>query len=219
MAGEKKIVLMRIQRQVDSLKRLKQSLADPAPGQHRDAVRRVAVEGRALTNIVENLRNKAPNFDQWYQAKVIEMQSDELLRFFYKLRSEVLKQGDDKVVGVQMKPIGVASLSPTGITVEWVDANGQKFQMHHPRPDNCVSSFMGDVEGGTGFIVRLPDGREVKQYVYLPPEVADITVLFDRPPRQHLGQPIPDVSAKSLCYLYLDYIIALGEEAVRVFAD
>ena len=49
--------------------------------------------GRAVTNVLQNLRSKEESFEEWYVPYEKEMRSDELMLHFYKLRSEILKEG------------------------------------------------------------------------------------------------------------------------------
>jgi hypothetical protein len=86
-------ILSRIQRRSEGLARLSDSLINPPAGQLRDTVNRVAVEGRAITNIIQNLRSKAVGFDDWYQVKVQEMANDKLLRFFINCVPRRLNKG------------------------------------------------------------------------------------------------------------------------------
>src|SRR5436309_15318022 len=58
------------------------------PGLHN-----VVVFGRAVTNVLQNLRSTEPGFDEWYVPFVRQMESDPLMRFLYKLRSAILKRG------------------------------------------------------------------------------------------------------------------------------
>ena len=53
----------------------------------------VVVFGRAVTNALQNLRSfDRQAFDAWYEPWRREMQNDALLRWFYVLRSEILKR-------------------------------------------------------------------------------------------------------------------------------
>lgn len=44
--------------------------------------RNVVVFGRAVTNVLQNLRATEPDFDEWYKLHVGAMEGDELLRSF-----------------------------------------------------------------------------------------------------------------------------------------
>jgi hypothetical protein len=58
-------------------------------------LRNLIVFGRAVTNILQNLRSVvgAKTFDEWYMPLQEEMRDDELLKYFYELRTEILKEG------------------------------------------------------------------------------------------------------------------------------
>jgi len=67
----------------------------------------VAVFGRAVTSALQNLRTfDRRAFDDWYAPWLSEMNDDPLCRYFYKLRSDVLK-GISPIIGY-----GLASFGP-----------------------------------------------------------------------------------------------------------
>jgi len=212
--------LSRIQRRSEGLARLSDSLINPPAGQLRDTVNRVAVEGRAITNIIQNLRGKAVGFDDWYQVKVQEMANDKLLRFFYQLRTASLKQGKDGISSVSISPQPGAKITlagGSGIKVEWEQADGSCVSHFYSSPEGTTSQFIGDSEGGAGFIVTTADGRSIKKYVHIPTEVADINALFCDPPTVHRGEDLTDSSARALCILYITYLQELAHEASQRF--
>src|SRR5437879_8397352 len=54
----------------------------------------VAVQGRAVTNVLQHLRTfDRPGFDAWYTPYEQQMRQDQLLSYFYKLRTLLLKEG------------------------------------------------------------------------------------------------------------------------------
>lgn len=217
--SKKKDILSRLRRRIDGLKRLTETLSDPPPGQKRDIISRVAVEGRSITNILQNLRSVIYDFDEWYQPFVVEMANDPLLKFFYQLRTSTLKKGVDNVQGVHVsaKPGASISINPKGFEVKYLDANGVEQKIFHPQPADTISKFMGDQEGGSGFIVKTPDGKEEKQYIYIPSDAADIDVFFEDPPSLHLGNTLSDQSPKHLCQLYIEYLLGLVTKADEKF--
>jgi len=77
----------------------------------------VVVFGRAVTNALQNLRtfDKAA-FDQWYGPWQQEMRDDPLLRWFYELRSDILK-GIAPLVGIVLGSAGRDALRPGAVTV------------------------------------------------------------------------------------------------------
>jgi hypothetical protein len=164
----------------------------------------VVVMGRAVTNVLQNLRSKVQDFDVWYQPWQEEMAQDPLLRYLYKLRSEILKEGRE----------GAESI----MTIQ--DATlGEILRMLGPAPPNAISSFVGDYNGGSGWQVRLEDGSIEKVYVTLP-ENDNIRsrLAFQSLPSEHLGTPITDDSLENICRLYVQYLRRLVEAAEERFA-
>lgn len=74
-------IFARLQRILENIEALLHNL-DNIPGQMQATVSRVAVEGRSVTNVLENLRSTVDGFDDWYKNKSDEMRKDQLLRFF-----------------------------------------------------------------------------------------------------------------------------------------
>lgn len=193
---------------------------DSAPGQMRATISRIAVEGRSITNIIQNLRNKVDGFDDWYNVKVDEMRNDALLRFFYQLRTETLKEGKDRIRGLQMKPQPNAQIqieSGKGITVAKKLASGEVHSTFFPEPENTKGTFMGDSNGGCGFNVVTADGSIRKKYIHIPSEVIEVSLLFERPPTMHNGQLLADATPRYLCQLYVRYLQKLCLEAEKKF--
>ena len=211
-------IFTRLDRRLGDIESLVDNI-DLAPGQMRATISRVAVEGRSITNILQNLRSKVNNFDDWYQDKENEMRNDPLLRFFYQLRTETLKRGVDKIGGVQVKPQPNSSIqiNQKGFTVTTVLENGEVRKILHPKPDNTVGTFMGDQNGGSGFVVKMPDGREKKHYVFIPPDAADISVFFKDPPKEHMDKELNNSNPRVLCRLYYGYLKHLCNEAKEKF--
>ena len=56
---------------------------------------KLVVFGRAVANVLQNLPSTVgvEAFNEWYEPIQTQMREDLLLRFFYRLRSEILKQG------------------------------------------------------------------------------------------------------------------------------
>jgi hypothetical protein len=77
----------------------------------------VVVFGRAVTNAVQNLRTfDRQAFDKWYGPWKHEMEEDPLLRWFYKLRSDILK-GIEPLIGFVIGSSGRGDLYEGAITV------------------------------------------------------------------------------------------------------
>jgi hypothetical protein len=90
-------ILRSLQETMDTAEYGYKMLINRKPPERLVGLRNLVVFGRAVTNVLQNLRNTEPDFDGWYEKYRIEMQSDPLMNYFYKLRSEILKEGQLKV--------------------------------------------------------------------------------------------------------------------------
>jgi len=105
---------------------------DPKP--RIAGLRNLVVFGRAVTNVLQNLRSTVGGaFDDWYQPKVEEMKKDHVLKYFYKLRSQILKQGTVNTTG---------SMSLSG--------NPMALMKMYQAPPGAKGFFIGDTLGGCG---------------------------------------------------------------------
>lgn len=174
------------------------------PRRRLPGLRNVVVFGRAVTNVLQNLRSVVgEDFDAWYEPIQKNMQKDKLLRFFYKMRSEVLKTG---------------SLGEMGHTHRIrLNYDDLKPLLQHP-PPGAKGFFMGDSLGGSGWRVELPDGTEERYYVALPAEVSLTTEFtFANPPRHHQRKRLDDTSAQALATHYVAFVRRLVREATERF--
>jgi hypothetical protein len=55
-------------------------------------LRNAVVFGRAVTNVLENLRSRCAKFGSWYKVQSEALATDVDMKFLYKLRSEILKR-------------------------------------------------------------------------------------------------------------------------------
>jgi len=173
------------------------------PDQRMAGVRNVAVFGRAVTNVLQNLRSTEPSFDAWYAPLVAEMRSDPLLKYFYELRSKVLKEGSTSTtVNMHIKQFRSSDVARFG-----------------PPPPGATGFVMGDSLGGVGWQVPQPDGTAEMYYVELPGDIGSITVHLSGAPKEHLGFALSDASADRLAGLYVDYLQRLVNNAVERFGS
>jgi hypothetical protein len=163
-------------------------------------LRNVVVFGRAVTNVLQNLRSTEPTFDAWYQPQVELMRADPLLRYFYELRSKILKQGS-VAVGSSMTFSG----DPMALI--------QRFKP----PPRAKAFFIGDNVGGSGWEVETDDGSTEKFYVTIPGDVPgmklDMNIHLTDAPDQHKKLPAPDV-----CEEFLGKLSTLLSDAKTRFA-
>ena len=162
----------------------------------------LVVFGRAITNVLQQLRSSENEFDLWYTKYREEMKDDPLLKFFYKLRSEILKEG--KV------PVSTSAY----IESFYPDIDLRRI----PKPPNAKAFFIGDRYGGSGWEVELPDGTIQKYYVQLPKDIGVISLLFKNPPNKHLGKNIKNKSPENLSELYIEYLRKMVKDAKKHFS-
>ncbi len=85
-------VLQRVQETLQTAKLGLRDVIEGRPERRLGGLRNLVVSGRAVTNVLQNLRSIEPTFDNWYKPYVAEMRADLLLRYFYTLRSQILKE-------------------------------------------------------------------------------------------------------------------------------
>lgn len=163
----------------------------------------VATFGRAITNVLQNLRHIESKFDVWYSKYVDEMKNDELMKYFYELRSTILKEGQVKVA--------------TNAFIENFKYPQDMAKFGRP-PPNARGFFIGDQYGGTGWEVAMQDGTIAKYYVNLPEEIGRTWLSFPNPPTHHLGKEIKNLSAEEMSKLYIDYLSRMLESAKKTFS-
>jgi hypothetical protein len=177
-------------------------LDEALPPRRINGIRNVAVFGRAVTNVLQTLRDVDRNkFNQWYEPFEAQMQKDPLMRYFYKLRTEILKEG------------GPDTPKATGVI-------GDRFHsgvlMSNPPP----GAFEWVLDGwGAAWLVRLPDGS-IERYLIEVPEgmIKRSELRMPNPPTQHLGQPVADTTVQGLCKLYVHYLSRLVDSAEEEFS-
>jgi hypothetical protein len=91
-------------------------------------IREVAVCGRSVTFVLQNLRSiSRDEFEAWYAPWVAEMQPDPLLRYFNELRTKFLKEGAPDGSGstfIVLGSVGTLEVGPMNVTdfhIEWED--------------------------------------------------------------------------------------------------
>ena len=173
------------------------------PERRLPGLRNLIVFGRAVTNVLQNLRGRAAGFDEWYESRVREMESDPLLKYFYNLRSVILKKG-------------VLNVS-TSLYIDHLDM-GNLFNRLPPPPSGASNFFIGDQVGGSGWEVELSDGTTEKYYVQLPADIGMVSKLhFPDSPSEHLGSAILDDSIENLSRMYISYLERLVADAAQRF--
>lgn len=197
-------IFRRVQETLYTAKLGLEDLVHGPPERKMAGLRNLIVFGRAVTNVLQNLRSTESAFDSWYSKYVEEMKSDPLMKYFYELRSEILKEGK------------LEHLTQLYIREFRMPRDMQRFG---PPPPNVKSFFMGDQYGGSGWEVQLPDGSIEKLYVELPYDIGVISLHFPSPPESHLTHKIEDLSIENLANLYfayLDRLVVSANEEFRI---
>ena len=165
-------------------------------------LRNLAVFGRAVTNVLQKLRSIEPTFDKWYSKYVAEMKNDPLLKYFYKMRSEILKEGFLRTT--------------SSLYIREFNSSTDMERIGIP-PPNAKSVFMGDQIGGVGWIVELPDGTEEKYYGTLPSDIGKLTMFFPESPKKHLEENLGKETIDELGQLYFTYLKNMVDSAKQQF--
>ncbi|MCD9854624.1 hypothetical protein LUD75_07890 [Epilithonimonas sp. JDS] len=164
-------------------------------------LRNLIVFGRAVTNVLQNLKNLVVNFEGWYNPKVEEMGKDAILKHFYQMRSEVLKEGDIKFAS----------------SVQFNNFNSMEFEkkIESIRPPNAKSFFIGDELGGSGWNIENEDGTIEKFYInineHLDVELNYKIELYNN----KLDLPTKDIPEAGI--YYIEYLKNLLNEAKNTF--
>ncbi len=124
------------------------------------------------------------------------------MKYFYKLRSEILKEG---------------KLDLSSHTNLMNLQFPQVMERFGPPPVNAKSFFIGDNLGGSGWEVVLSDGSTEKYYVDLPPDLVSPTLHFPNPPSTHKGRTLTNTGIEVLSKAYLDYLDNLVRAAQERF--
>jgi len=178
------------------------------PKKRKGGIYNVATWGRSVTNVLQNLRSTEILFDEWYKPYQEEMKNDSLLRFFYKLRSEVLKEGNVKLSRS-------AKVNSFNLPVDF-----QRIERPHIEPPLELCGFIiGDEIGGNCWEIKLPDGSIQKYYIALPSDIGESQINFNTPPTSHLGKDCRSSSIYELCHMYVEYMANLVKDAKSKFSS
>lgn len=162
------------------------------PERLRSGLYNVIAFGRMVTFALQNLRHMVTGFDEWYEEKISFMQSDPVMQYFYRLRNKVEKQAESPHVyhRVQLHQVTLEDLGDP--------------------PPGTVGFFFIDREGGSGWVVSLPDGRKEKYYVKLPE--GSVSVMAYLPGLPSLPD-LPNPSAADLAAIYVDNLDKILRDA------
>ena len=165
------------------------------PERARSGLRNAVVFGRSVTWALQNLRGKAPDFDQWYSLKQEAMKADPLMDYFRDLRTQIEKQAS----------------TPTGFRGRIKQFSSDDIKRFYPAPPNAAGFFIGNSSGGSGWEVFKSDGSIEKYYIDLPPDIGQLQMTLPGAPD---GRTL---SAQDLVAAYLEKIEQIVREARQKF--
>jgi hypothetical protein len=159
--------------------------------------------GVATTQALQGLRGvDRARFNAWYEPIEANMREDPLLKYFWNLRSQIVKKGTAGTIKTTFTIAG-------SFNVDELLANP---------PPGAHNFVMGDEVGASYWEVPQRDGSTAKYYVQLPESMKASTSLhFENPPTEHLGQPLSDTSIETLARLYIAYIRDVVQKATGEF--
>ena len=124
------------------------------------------------------------------------------MKFFYQLRSEILKQGEAGVSGrLHIKRFNL----------------GTDMSKFGKPPANARSFFMGDSVGGTGWEVEVSPGVIEKYYVDLPSEIGTAGLFFRDAPGVTSPTDPAQGDVVSLCNEYISTLRKIVQSAEERF--
>lgn len=162
------------------------------PGRMKTGLRNAVIFGRNTTWALQNLRSVHEEFDAWYAEKQAEMKADDLMKYFHDLRNDIEKRAK----------------TPTTTSAHIKSFSSSDMARFEPRPPGATGFFIGDQQGGSGWLVRTENGTEEPYYVDLPGDIGKVDIHLVNAPGKAARQ-----SAADLVEQYLQKIGALVAEA------
>lgn len=166
------------------------------PSKRMTGLMNVVTFGRAVLNALPRLKRVVVGYDDWFQTHVPA--DDPLLKYFIGLRDALEHEGRTPRIQTQ------------------IFAHRLSMRDLGPRPPGAVRGFIGDSNGGSGWMIALPDGTQVPYYVSLPESAATVTIHFPEAPTEHLGEPIGS-NVETQVTRYVQFLEALVNAAEARF--
>ncbi|NYE07276.1 hypothetical protein F4694_004061 [Bacillus niacini] len=185
----------------DTLKTVEIALKDlknEIPERRIASIRNIITFGRSVTFAIQKLKKHVDGFDNWYKPKQQEMISNPLFKYFKDIRDEIIHEGK---LNTNVS-VNTTFFSPL-------------FLQYMPKPPNHSSFFLGDQNGGSGWIVKNDDAEEEKYYITLNKDFVDVQLSLEGLPQD---LPYEDTSILNLCTIYFDYLKNLVVEAKELFS-
>lgn len=172
------------------------------PARRVAGLRNAVVWGRAVTNVLQNVRTfERQRFDSWYEPRQAALRDNADFKYLYELRSQLLKEG---VLG------GISS----SMHIEHFNTN-QLAELQPP--PGARGFFIGDRLGGSGWEVALGDGAIETYYVDLPTTWKIKTAAHFADVTTELGLAPPTKQIDRLLAEYLQHLSTLVSDAEAEF--
>ena len=175
------------------------------PSRRTPGLHNVAVFGRSVTIALQRLRNIVDGFDAWYQSEVSA--HDPLLNYFNSLRNGLLKEASPPQPS-------------TSTFIGHLNTGNLANVFRDPPPAGASGMFIGEGgTGGSGWIVKLPDGTEEKYYARLSASFdGSVTTHLTDAPQQFLGKTYQDTTVSGIARRYVEWLEHMVDEAEHRFA-
>lgn len=166
-------------------------------------LRNAVVYGHATTQTLQGLRSVDATFDAWYVPIRENMRADALMRFFWDLRSEILKKG-----------------TLSGLVQERRFESPNEGGILSNAPPNAIGIALPDETGRPGWLIEGPDGTQTVQRADWDSGTT-VTHLFEfvNAPTTHQDRELFDRSVVTITTLYLGYLRRIVDDARTRFTD
>lgn len=162
-------------------------------------LRNLIVFGRSVTLVMQKLRSKVENFDEWYAPIQERMSSDTTMRYFVEARNAILKEGT-----LRTTPHVTASFKSEDI------------ERFGPRPAGAIGIFIGDEYGGSGWTIEIAEGKTEKFYVEIPSDICKSRDFFYDVDKK-FKDTIEHTDISTLCNNYIEKLTAIVDECKSEF--
>lgn len=149
------------------------SMISRGEGEGKIGLRNVAVFGRMVTFATNNLKSVVEGFADWDALAKQRHFDNETCRYMNQLRTVIEKQ----------------ARTPTAVAMEisFSTDDLKRFE----RPPGARGFFIGDQNGGTGWLIADQEGNETPYYVALPPEFGRVWLMLT----EHDGRDASEVAS------------------------
>ncbi len=174
------------------------------PTERRYHLKNFVLHCSSVTHVVQGLRSKVSSFDEWWTSIVAVMDADPLMRYFYKLRTEILKKNAYHVsYKISPRP------PHTSVTLRRSDIG--------PPPEHGMTfRVTGD---GPFWVLHSPAGREIKSIRALLPEGCGGVgrLLFTDCPEAEFPKHFEGQDIAEVCQAHMDRLLAIVEQAYEKY--